>query len=144
MLILPDWQLPSGQAGSPDWAFPLGIFAFCWALTVEFFFLSFRKFIFGCTTEHVGSLSPHQGSNPGPLHWEHGVLATGPPGKSPFFLLKPDLLCPSWLCTGFLRLWRAGATLRSCKPTSPALAGGALTTGPPVKSLDFLLIVRWS
>ena len=23
-----------------------------------------------------------QGSNPGPLHWEHGVLATGPPGKS--------------------------------------------------------------
>ena len=25
---------------------------------------------------------PDQGSNPGPLHWEHGVLATGPPGKS--------------------------------------------------------------
>ena len=22
-----------------------------------------------------------QGSHPGPLHWEHGVLATGPPGK---------------------------------------------------------------
>ena len=26
---------------------------------------------------------PDQGSNPGPLHWECGVLATGPPGKSP-------------------------------------------------------------
>ena len=25
---------------------------------------------------------PTQGSNPGPLHWEHGVLTTGPPGKS--------------------------------------------------------------
>ena len=24
---------------------------------------------------------PDQGSNPGPLHWECGVLATGPPGK---------------------------------------------------------------
>ena len=27
---------------------------------------------------------PDQGSNPGSLHWEHGVLPTGPPGKSLF------------------------------------------------------------
>ena len=27
-------------------------------------------------------LFPDQGSYLGPLHWEHGVLATGPPGKS--------------------------------------------------------------
>ena len=27
-------------------------------------------------------LFPDQGSNPGPLHWEPGVLATGLPGKS--------------------------------------------------------------
>ena len=26
---------------------------------------------------------PDQGSNPGPLHWEHRVLATGPPGNAP-------------------------------------------------------------
>ena len=26
---------------------------------------------------------PDQGSNWGPLHWEHGVSATGPPRKSP-------------------------------------------------------------
>ena len=26
---------------------------------------------------------PGQGSNPGPLTWEHGVLATGPRGKFP-------------------------------------------------------------
>ena len=25
---------------------------------------------------------PDQGLNPGPLHWEYGVLPTGPPGKS--------------------------------------------------------------
>ena len=28
-----------------------------------------------------------QESNPGPLHWEHGVLTIGPPGKSSSFLL---------------------------------------------------------
>ena len=27
---------------------------------------------------------PDQGSNMGPLHWEHRVLDTGPTGKSPF------------------------------------------------------------
>ena len=27
-------------------------------------------------------LVPRQGSNLGPLHWEHRVLATGPPRKS--------------------------------------------------------------
>ena len=26
---------------------------------------------------------PDQGSNPGSLHWEYGVLANGPPGNSP-------------------------------------------------------------
>ena len=38
---------------------------------------------------HAGSLVaacgiefPDLALNPGPLHWEHGVLATGPPGKS--------------------------------------------------------------
>ena len=25
---------------------------------------------------------PDQGWDPGPLHWKHGVLATGPPGES--------------------------------------------------------------
>ena len=28
-------------------------------------------------------LVPDQELNLGPLHWEHGVLATEPPGKSP-------------------------------------------------------------
>ena len=32
-------------------------------------------------------LFPDQGLLPGTLHWERGVLATGPPGKSLFFEL---------------------------------------------------------
>ena len=33
---------------------------------------------------------PDQGLSPGPLHWEHGVLAAGPPGKfqTPAFLAQ--------------------------------------------------------
>ena len=43
---------------------------------------------------------PDQGSNPGPLHWEHGLLTTAPPGKSPssLFYLHPlprDLIQPN-------------------------------------------------
>ena len=30
----------------------------------------------------VGHVGSNQGWDLGPLHWEHGVLATGPPGKS--------------------------------------------------------------
>ena len=43
-----------------------------------------------------GNQFPDQWSNLGSLHWEHGVLATGSPGKSPFsifdnlFLASPQ------------------------------------------------------
>ena len=43
---------------------------------------------------HAGSSSLTRAS-PCPLHWEHGVLPTGPPGKSPglaFFLLSNNSL----------------------------------------------------
>ena len=33
-----------------------------------------------------GIYFPDQGSNPGPLHWERGVLATGPRGSPQTFL----------------------------------------------------------
>ena len=32
--------------------------------------------------QHVGSQLPNQGSNLRPLQWKHGVVTTGPPGKS--------------------------------------------------------------
>ena len=37
------------------------------------------------TVRQVGSKFPNQGLNTYPLHWKHGVLTTGLPGKSPFF-----------------------------------------------------------
>ena len=38
---------------------------------------------------------PDQGLNPSPLHWELGVLATGPPGKSLFLhFLSQELFNP--------------------------------------------------
>jgi len=40
-----------------------------------------------------------QGSNPSPLHWKHGVLTTGLPGKSLiFFFLMQLILCCTFLC----------------------------------------------
>ena len=44
-----------------------------------------------------GIYFPNQGTNPGPLHCEHRVLASGPPGKSlPIFLnpVSSTLLFP--------------------------------------------------
>ena len=42
------------------------------------FFKIYLLVLFGCQ-------APNQGLNWNPLHWEHGVSATGPPGKSPFW-----------------------------------------------------------
>ena len=54
-----------------------------------FFFLIFFIYLavpgLSCS---MWDLVPDQGSNPDPLHWEHGVLATGPPGKSLGVCLK--------------------------------------------------------
>ena len=40
-------------------------------------------FFFLAALQHVGAQCPNQGSNPCPLHWKHGVLTTGLPGKPP-------------------------------------------------------------
>lgn len=39
-------------------------------------------FFFCPTAQHVGSSSPTRTGTPCPLHWKHGLLITGPPGKS--------------------------------------------------------------
>ena len=36
----------------------------------------------GCPVGHAGYQFSHQGSNPCPRHWQHGVLTTGLPGRS--------------------------------------------------------------
>lgn len=38
-------------------------------------------YLFGHAEQHVGSQFPHQGTNPSPPNWKHGVIITGPPGK---------------------------------------------------------------
>ena len=42
-------------------------------------------------------LGPWPGIEPGPLHWELGVLATGPPGRFPWAFFKSALCCHSFL-----------------------------------------------
>ena len=44
-----------------------------------------------------GVLIPDQRLNLGPLHWEHEVLATGPPGKSHEFSFRDRKLKESLL-----------------------------------------------
>ena len=44
---------------------------------------------YSCTESSIFAVTcrikfPEQGLNPGLLHWEHGVLAPGPPGLSVF------------------------------------------------------------
>ena len=46
--------------------------------TADTFYFQVRLFFFVC----LFWIFPEQGSNPGPLPWDWGVLATGPPGES--------------------------------------------------------------
>ena len=48
----------------------------------------------------MGSSFPDQGSNPRSLHWQHRVLATGPPGKSLGFLYKSVSLSKPYSSSG--------------------------------------------
>ena len=67
---------------------------------ILFFFIYFPSF--GLTSWRVGSLFfPDQGSNPSPLHWKHGVLATGLPGDIP----KCILLIVSFALLFWRRQW---------------------------------------
>ena len=54
-----------------------------WVPFNQFFF-----FFFDHTSWHVGSWFPNWGSNLRPLQWKHGVLTTGPPGKSLQFYIS--------------------------------------------------------
>ena len=72
---------------------------------------------------------PDQGSNLGPLHWECGILATGPPGKSQCGPLLKSLLSLLLYCFCF-RFWFLGLEAREIlvpplrmELTPPALEG---------------------
>ena len=70
-------------------------FCVCVCMYTHIYTYIYIIYLFSCTKsslwhmgflQHMGS-SSLQGLNPGPLHWEHGVLATGPPGKSQKILI---------------------------------------------------------
>ena len=46
------------------------------------------------------TLFPDQGLNLGPLHWDCGLLATGPPGRTLVYVTKSSfrLLCEDRFC----------------------------------------------
>ena len=74
------WFFSSSQCHWTVWAGWLISFIFfylfiwlCWVLVVACELL----------VHSMWNLVPWPGIEPRPLHWEHGVLATGPPGKSP-------------------------------------------------------------
>ena len=58
-----------------------------------FFFLSI--YLFGCPGSAACGMYPDQGLNPGPLHGECRVLATGLPRKSLFVLLTEIIAFPA-------------------------------------------------
>ena len=59
----------------------------------------------------MGSLFPDQGSNPCSLHWQHRVLATGPPGKSLGFLYKSISLSKPYSFSGKKRKEKKGINI---------------------------------
>ena len=96
----------------------LGVFQLEHQLSFEFRLLNIYLLL--CTRsqlQHAGSSVfiaacgmqfPDQGLNPGPLHWECGVLATGPPGKTQFLVLKyrlgKTLVHLAFLIIGLLKM----------------------------------------
>ena len=51
-------------------------------------YLFFFFFFFGHAIYQVGTEFINQRRNSYPLQWKHGVLITGPPGKSSYVLIK--------------------------------------------------------
>ena len=66
---------------------------------------------------------PDQGLNSGPLHWEHGVLTTRPPGRSLSGLFFLNNFIYFWLCWVFV----LHGLFPSCSGYSLAAVHGLLT-----------------
>ena len=79
--------------------------AICWE-NVFFFFSYFLIWLRWVLVVACAIYFPSHGSNLGPLHWKHGVSATGPPGKA---LLK---------CLNHGKLYVRPAILVNCMSSS--------------------------
>ena len=72
MIIISKYSFPSLYSSTV-----LPIVLFCFVFSNIYLFGSTRSQVW-----HVGLLAAGYGTKLGPLHWEHGVSATGPPGKA--------------------------------------------------------------
>ena len=77
------WPLHPGSNSSTGFIFILKMFIYlsvpglsCSTWGSLILVAAFKFLVVACEVSF-----PDQGSNQSPLHWEHGVLATGPPGK---------------------------------------------------------------
>lgn len=80
---------------------------------------AFLKIVFGHTERHIESQLPGQGSNMQPLHYKHGILMIGPPGKSMNLLLRRSFGCFSR--TVSRSPWCRYANSRALYHTNPSL-----------------------
>ena len=62
-----------------------------------------RSLVVACK---LGCGFPDQGSNSYPLHWKHGVIATGPPGKSQSCFIWNNNDCPGIWVIPDQALWK--------------------------------------
>ena len=83
----------------------------------EGFWVPFNHFFFfDHTSWHVGSWFPNGGSNLHPLQWKHGVLTTGPPGKSLQFYISFS----PWELPPAQTLWLQGLGVHFSLATAPS------------------------
>ena len=78
----------------------------------------------------------------GPLHWEHRVLATGPPGKSqmtwvytlplPLPVVEPFVNCLAFLCLSFFIFNNPNAPLPALPPCLPGCGSHGPSQAPLV------------
>ena len=90
-----------------------------------------------------------QGSNPGPLHSKHSVLATGPPG-SPLSRLRvvfPSCFSPPvspHLSKALVKASSQGRVGNSCAPLPPAgISSAPASSRPPQPLAEHMIVYVW-
>ena len=88
-----------------------------------------------------GLLFPDQGSNPGSLHWECEVIATGPPGKSCKHFLKESTFISS--LRDISQSPRANEQLSKYSLCTQASLVAQLVKNPPVMQETWVRSLGW-
>ena len=88
-----------------------------------------------------GILFPDQGSNPGSLHWECEVIATGPPGKSCKHFLKESTFISS--LRDISQSPRANEQLSKYSLCTQASLVAQLVKNPPVMQETWVRSLGW-